>query len=61
MSNESDPTSVLKSSIDDVSAPRHSDTLIDEAALGLKFLVQAFNDYTIDSIEPTTTLSLTYP
>ena len=61
MSNESNPTSVLKSLVDDVSAPRHSNTLTNKDALGFEFLVQAFNDYTVNAIEPTTTLSLTYP
>ena len=37
MSTESNPTSFLKSLVDDVSAPRHSNTLIDEATLCLKF------------------------
>ena len=60
MSNESDPTSVLKSSVDDVSAPRHSNTLMDEISLCLNFLVQAFDDYTMNTIKPTTTPSLTY-
>ena len=60
MSNESNPTSVLESLVDDISAPRNSNTLIDEAALGLELLVQAFNDYTMNAIEPTTTLLLTY-
>ena len=60
MSNDSNPTSVLESLVDDVSIPRHSKTLMDEATLGLKLLLQAFNDYTVNAIKPTTTLSLTY-
>ena len=34
---------------------------MDEATLGLEFLVQAFSDYTMNVIEPVMTLSLTYP
>ena len=59
-SNESNPISVLESLFDDVSDQRHSDTLLDEATLGLKLLVQAFDDYTMNTIEPTTSLSLIY-
>ena len=39
MYNESNPTSVLKSLVDDVSAPRHLDSLMNEVTLGLDFLV----------------------
>ena len=35
--------------------------LMAEASLALELLVQAFNDYTMNAIEPTTTLSLTCP
>ena len=61
MSNESEPTSVLMSSIDDVSTLRDSNTPMDEIALGLDLIVHAFDDYTMNAIKPATTLSLTYP
>ena len=60
MLDQSYPTSVLKSSIDDVSVQRNLNTLVDEVSLGLKFLVQAFHDYIMNAIEPTMSLSLTY-
>lgn len=60
-SNGSDLTSVLESSIVDIHTQRYSNTLADEATIGLKLLVQAFNDYTMNAIEPATTLSLTRP
>jgi hypothetical protein len=56
-----DPTSVLGSSIASVSSQRYSNTLSDEAVVGLELLIQAFNDYTVNAIEPVTTLSLTHP
>ena len=34
---------------------------VDKIALGLDLLVHAFDDYTVNAIEPATTLSLTYP
>ena len=61
MSNESKPTSVLVSLVDDVSTFRDLNTLVDEITLGLNLLVHAFDDYTMNTIEPATTLSLTYP
>ena len=61
MSNEFGPTSLLETSVDDISALRHSNTPTHEISLGLNFLVQAFNDYTVNAIKPTTTFSLTYP
>ncbi len=59
--DESYPTSFLKSLINDVNAQRNSNTLMDEVSLGLKFLIQAFNEYTMNEIEPTTSLLLIYP
>ena len=61
MSKKSNPTSVLKPLVDDVSALRNSNTLMDKIALGLDLLVQAFDDYRVNTIDPATTLSLTYP
>ena len=61
MSNEFESTSVLMSSVDDVSTLRDSNTPVDEITLGLDLLVHAFDDYTVNAIEPVTTLSLTYP
>ena len=61
MSNESESTSVLVSLIDDVSTSKNSNTPVDEIALGLDLLVYAFDDYTMNAIEPATTLSLTHP
>ena len=60
MSNKFEPTSVLVSSVDGVSTLRDSNTLVDEISLGLDLLVHAFDDYTVNAIEPATTLSLTY-
>ena len=60
-SDGSDPTSVLESSIVDVSSLRYLNTFVDEAAVGLKLMVQTFNDYTMNAIESITTLSLTHP
>ena len=48
------------SSVDEVSAQMHSDTLVDEFSLGLELLVQAFNDYIVNTIKLITYLSLTY-
>ena len=59
-SDESYPTSVIESLTTDVKTQRHSNTLVDEAALGLELLVQAFDDYSMNAIKPTTSLSLTY-
>ena len=61
ISDEFESTDVLVSSFDDVSSLRNSNTLMDETALGLDLLVRAFDDYTVNAIEPATTLSLTYP
>ena len=47
--------------VDDVSTFRDSNTPVDETALGLDLLVHAFDDYTVNAIEPSTTLSLNYP
>ena len=60
-SDESESTNVLVSSIDDVSTLRNSNTHVDEISLGLNLLVHAFNNYNVNTIEPATTLSLTYP
>lgn len=60
-SDELDLDSVLESSVLRVSSPRNLNALVDEAAVGLELLIQAFNDYTVNAIEPATTLSLTYP
>ena len=60
MANESESTSVLVSSVDDVSTLRDSNTPVEKIALGLDLLVHAFDDYTVNAIELSATLSLTY-
>ncbi|WP_229775754.1 hypothetical protein, partial [Pseudomonas laurentiana] len=54
-------TNVLASSVDDVSSLRNSNAPMDEIALGLDLLVHAFDDNTVNALEPATTLSLTHP
>ena len=58
--DESHPTSVINSLVKLYRNQRHSNTLVDEPALGLDLLVQAFDDYIVNAIEPTTSLSLNY-
>ena len=58
--DESESTNVLVSSVDDISTLRDSNTPMDEISLGLNFLVHTFYDYTVNTIKPITTLSLTY-
>jgi len=60
MSNKSKPTSFFVSSVDIISTLRDSNTPMDKISLGLDSIVHAFDDYTMNAIEPTTTLSLTY-
>lgn len=59
-SDGSYPTSVIESSINNVRTQRHSNTLADEATLDLELLVQVFDDYTVNAIEPTMSLLFTY-
>ena len=61
MSIEFDPTSVLESLVNDISALRNSNTLMEKITLGLDLLVQEFDDYTMNTIKPPTSFSLTYP
>ena len=61
MSDDFGSTNVLASSVDDVSSLRNLNTPRDEIALGLDLPVHAFDEYTVNAIEPVTTLSLTYP
>ena len=61
LSDESESTSAPVSVINDVSTSRNSNTSVDEISLGLDLLVHAFDDYTVNTIEPVTTLSLTHP
>ena len=61
VSDESELTSAPVSSINDISTSRNSNTSMDEIVLGLNLLVHAFDDYTMNAIEPATTLSLTCP
>ena len=44
-----------------VRGQRVSTTLSNEISRGLNLLVHAFNDYTINALEPITSLSLQYP
>ena len=60
-SDESYPTSVIESLINDIRNQMRSNRLVDEATLGLELLVQEFDDYTVKIIEPITSLSVTYP
>ena len=59
--NESDSLDVDLSFVVFARTQRVSNTLLNEIARGLNLLVHAFNDYTVNTLEPITSLSLQHP
>lgn len=59
--DESGPTNIDVSSIDVIKIQKNSNISLDKVTLGLVLLVLAFFEYTMNTIEPTTFVLLTYP
>ena len=59
--NESDSPDVNLSFVVSTRTQRVSNTLPNEIARGLDLLIHAFDDYTVNTLEPITSLSLQHP